>query len=237
MNNRYEEHGLKQMQNKKKSNNSLLIRSLHSKKSNLQNENELNSIQKNKINANSHALETLSDAALNVKNMLSDFLVNADEEDKKIYHIDDELKRIKNNNDNDCLNLFNKINEDEDNQKENEEYAYFRNFNNSHNLNISHLKNHFDIDKKIVKRGKRVSLLVIQNQMKLKNDENFIRNNKTIKYGLSSFGRKLTKISNDDEHILKSNFTMKKIKKKNTKKSYIKIYHFHSPEHSSIKKN
>ena len=236
MNNPYEEHGLKQMQNKKKSNNSLLIRSLHSKKSNLTNENELNTIQRNKINANSHALETLSDAALNVKNMLSDFLVNADEDDKKIYHIDDELKRIRNNNDIDCLNLFNNMNEDGDNLKENEEYTYFRNFNNNDNLNISHLKNLFDLDKKIVKRGKRVSLLLPKSKEIEKNDENFIRNNKTIKYGPSSIGKKLTKNSNDDEHILKSNFTMKKIKKKKTKKSNKNLIHIHSPVHSPIKK-
>ena len=235
MNNRYEEHGLKELQNKKKSNHSLFIHSLNSKKSNSQNENDVNSIQKNNVNANTHAIQTLSDAALNVKNMLSDFLVNADEEDKKIYHIDDELKRIKKNNDINSLNLFNKINEDEDNQKkENEEYAYLRNFNNSHNFNISHLQKHFDIDKKIAKRGKRVSLLVPKSN-KIETDDTFIRNIKTIKAGLSSYGRKLTKSSNDDEHVLKSNFTIKKIKKKSTKKAINKS-HFHSPVHLPIKK-
>ena len=232
MNNSNETHGLKELQNKKKSNNSLLIRSLHSKKSNLQNENEENSIQKNHINSNTHAIQTLSDAALNVKNLLSDFLLNADEDDKKIYHIEDELKRIKKNSENDVLNLFNKINDD-DNQKENEEFLSFSNLNNSHNLNISHLKNNFDIDKKVIKRGKRFSLLINPSN-NIENEENTIKNNKTFKYGLSSFARKLSKNLNDNDTI-KTSFTMKKIKNKNNKKLYHKNI-IHSPDHSSIKK-
>ena len=232
MNNSNETHGLKELQNKKKSNNSLLIRSLHSKKSNLQNENEENSIQKNHINSNTHAIQTLSDAALNVKNLLSDFLLNADEDDKKIYHIEDELKRIKKNSENDVLNLFNKINDD-DNQKENEEFLSFNNLNNSHNLNISHLKNNFDIDKKVIKRGKRFSLLINPSN-NIENEENTIKNNKTFKYGLSSFARKLSKNSNDNDTI-KTSFTMKKFKNKNNKKLYHKNI-IHSPDHSSIKK-
>ena len=64
-----------------------------------------NLIQNNQIDIHSKALETLTDAALNVKNLLSDFLVNADPEDKKVFHIEDELKRIKKNNFNNSLNI------------------------------------------------------------------------------------------------------------------------------------
>ena len=64
-----------------------------------------NLIQNNQIDIHSKALETLTDAALNVKNLLSDFLVNADPDDKKVFHIEDELKRI-NNNYNDSLNIY-----------------------------------------------------------------------------------------------------------------------------------
>ena len=62
----------------------------------------------NQIDINAQALQTLTDAALNVKNLLSDFLINADPDDKQIFHIEDELKRIKNNNNfNEPLNIFN----------------------------------------------------------------------------------------------------------------------------------
>ena len=46
----------------------------------------------------SQTLETLSDAALNIKHLLSDFLINVDPEDKEIFHIDEQLKKLKKNN-------------------------------------------------------------------------------------------------------------------------------------------
>ena len=55
----------------------------------------------NNYDINSQALETLTEAALNIKNLLSDFLTNVDPEDKQIFHIEDELKKIKENNLND----------------------------------------------------------------------------------------------------------------------------------------
>ena len=51
-----------------------------------------NSIQFNRIGMNTQALQTLSNAALHVKNLLSDMLENADPEDKKVFDIDEELK-------------------------------------------------------------------------------------------------------------------------------------------------
>ncbi len=72
----------------------------------LYNQSNENSVQNNQIDIHTQALQTLTDAALNVKNLLSDFLVNADPEDKKVFHIEDELKRIKKNNYNNSLNIY-----------------------------------------------------------------------------------------------------------------------------------
>ena len=47
---------------------------------------------------NSQALETLTEAALNIKHLLSDFLINVDPEDKEIFHVEDELKILKEKN-------------------------------------------------------------------------------------------------------------------------------------------
>ena len=50
-----------------------------------QNENENDFLQKtNQIDINTQALLTLSNAALNIKNLLSDFLINADTNKKKL---------------------------------------------------------------------------------------------------------------------------------------------------------
>ena len=50
-----------------------------------ENENENNFLQKtNQIDINTQALLTLSNAALNIKNLLSDFLINADTNKKKL---------------------------------------------------------------------------------------------------------------------------------------------------------
>ncbi len=70
------------------------------------NQSNENLFQNNQIDIHTQALQTLTDAALNVKNLLSDFLVNADPEDKKVFHIEDELKRIKNNQYNGSLNIY-----------------------------------------------------------------------------------------------------------------------------------
>ena len=64
-----------------------------------------NSISPSK-NINTQAIETLSNAALKVKNLLSDFLVNADDDDKEKYNIEDELKQIQENKSNENINIF-----------------------------------------------------------------------------------------------------------------------------------
>ena len=82
-----------------------------------------NSNQKNYMDINSLAFQTLSDAALNVKNLLSDFLVNADPDDKQTYHIEDELKKI--NKKKNPINIFTLTGE-QNSDKENDEKIIFR---------------------------------------------------------------------------------------------------------------
>ena len=65
-----------------------------------------NSYQRPNIDVNTKALETLTDAALKVKNLLSDFLENADPDDKQKYNIEDELNEIKKNKNNENLNIY-----------------------------------------------------------------------------------------------------------------------------------
>ncbi len=82
-----------------------------------------NSNEKKFTDINTLAFQTLSDAALNVKNLLSDFLVNADPEDKQTYHIEDELKKI--NKKKNPINIFTLTGE-QNSDKENDEKIIFR---------------------------------------------------------------------------------------------------------------
>ncbi len=84
----------------KKHSSSLITNSYNNiKKNNSNNE-------KNQINIHKQALQTLSDAALNMKNLLSDFLINVDPEDKQIFHINDELKKIRENNQKNSSHIY-----------------------------------------------------------------------------------------------------------------------------------
>ena len=115
-NNSFEELEIKKLSTIKNvsSHNSANLKRIYSKKSmNSIKKQRTNSIQRNHVNANSNALQSLSDAALKVQNLLSDFLVNADKEDKEIFHIDDELERIKNNKIENSIGLFNMVNRNE----------------------------------------------------------------------------------------------------------------------------
>ena len=81
-----------------------------------------NQVQKNQINIHNQALQTLTDAALNVQNLLSDFLVNVDPDDKRVYHIEDELKRIKHNNMENPLNFYKYMKRNKSNSSSDEDY-------------------------------------------------------------------------------------------------------------------
>ena len=84
--------------NKKRSNKSVLT--------SMKFKNEQNNIQENKLDINSRALETLTEVALNIKHLLSDFLINVDPEDKQIFHINDELKKIRENNQKNSSHIY-----------------------------------------------------------------------------------------------------------------------------------
>ena len=64
----------------------------------LKDNNEKNILKKKNCDIDSKELQTLNEAALNIKHLLNDFLINIDPEDKEIFQIDKELKRIKKNN-------------------------------------------------------------------------------------------------------------------------------------------
>ncbi len=58
------------------------------------------------IDINSQALQTLSDAALNIKNLLSDFLTNADFQEKETFNIESELEKIKKKDLKNSINFY-----------------------------------------------------------------------------------------------------------------------------------
>ena len=98
-----------------------------------------NSYQKPNLNSvNSQALQTLSDAALKVKNLLSDFLVNADPDDKQKFNIEEELNEIKKNKNNDNLNLYTLIGDNSGKSSNNES-------------DIDNINNYIRKEKKILK--------------------------------------------------------------------------------------
>ena len=86
-----------------------------------ENENENNFLQKtNQIDINTQALLTLSNAALNIKNLLSDFLINADTNKKKTFNIEDELETIKKKELNNSLNIYSLVGGNESDKNNNE---------------------------------------------------------------------------------------------------------------------
>ena len=152
-----------------------------------------NSVTPNK-NINTQAIETLSNAALKVKNLLSDFLVNADEDDKEKYNIEDELKQIKENKNNENINIFTLIGNNSGKSSDSDD-----NINNENdNDNIVNNNNFFNKRKST----KRNSLLLtnsiennsIQNTNNSLNNDDFFKNKshskksiKTSKQNSSSF--------------------------------------------------
>lgn len=56
-----------------------------------------NSIQHTRIELNTQAMQTLSNAAMRVKNILSDFLEKADPEDKQVFDIEEQIRNINDN--------------------------------------------------------------------------------------------------------------------------------------------
>ncbi len=165
----------------KKHSSSLITNSYNNiKKNNSNNE-------KNQINIHKQALQTLSDAALNMKNLLSDFLINVDPEDKKIYHIEDELKRIKkkkdnnfnlfflNKSDSDDNNFYNKEKKNNNNEKEDNINFNGKKFNGKKKYKNFIFDDENDIDDSLIGKFKSVKLKKKLTQNSLKNESNNIR--------------------------------------------------------------
>ena len=121
-----------------------------------------NSYQKPTLNnVNSQALQTLSDAALKVKNLLSDFLVNADPDDKQKFNIEEELNEIKKNK-NENLNLYTIIGDNSGKSSNNDSGSDIGNMNNFIKKEIKNKKRKSDL-------GKRNSMLLSFNDDDFKN--------------------------------------------------------------------
>ena len=72
--------------------------------------------KKKQIDIHSQALQTLTDAALNIKDLLSDFLMKAEIDKNEVFNIEEELKRIKKNK---IKNQINTLIDDSDNDDKN----------------------------------------------------------------------------------------------------------------------
>jgi hypothetical protein len=219
-NNSFEEPGIKKLSTIKNvsSHNSANLKRIYSKKSiKSLKKQKTNAIQRNHVNANSHALQSLSDAALNVQNLLSDFLVNADDEDKEKFHIEDELERIKNNKIENSVGLFNMVNKNEENEI-NDENFYSRKFKSNDRTDNFHFGKGM-VDKGIGKNGKRKSVVILSsfpNNNELENGHN-IRQTKTLSLMKKIVKKKTISFNNNENTKIKNN---KAYSKKKTKVSF-----------------
>ena len=78
-------------------------------------------LKKKQIDIHSQALQTLTDAALNVKDLLSDFLIKAEIDEKDTFNIEDELKRIKKNKIKNPINIYSLIDRSDSDNNNNED--------------------------------------------------------------------------------------------------------------------
>ena len=169
-----------------------------------------NSFQKpNLNNVNTQALQTLSDAALKVKNLLSDFLINADPDDKQKFNIEEELNEIKKNKNNDNLNLYTLIGDNSGKSSNNES-------------DIDNINNYIRKEKKNIKRK---SDLVKRNSMLLSfNDDDFKNYSRGISYKKPKIKNlKIYSMDNTNEDTLNAINKIRSLKnniKRNSKNSF-----------------
>jgi hypothetical protein len=64
--------------------------------------------KKIKVDVHSQAIQTLTDAALNIKDLLSDFLMKVEDDKDKVFNIEEELEKIKENK-KQTLNIYSLI--------------------------------------------------------------------------------------------------------------------------------
>jgi CRP-like cAMP-binding protein len=169
-----------------------------------------NSYQKPNLNSvNSQALQTLSDAALKVKNLLSDFLVNADPDDKQKFNIEEELNEIKKNNNNENLNLYTIIGDNSGKSSDNES--------NNDNMN--------NFIKKEIKNKKRKSDLGKRNSMLLSfNDDDFKNYNRRISYKKAKIKNlKIYSMDNTNEDTLNAINKIRSLKQNIKRNSKISL--------------
>jgi hypothetical protein len=143
-----------------------------------------NSVIVTQGNVNTQALETLSNAAIKVQNLLSDFLENADDDDKQKFNIAEELKQIKENKNNQNLNIFSIIG---NNSGKSSDSDNKNNKNKNNNTKSS-----------LINRGKTTSSLLLSNEDDLRRQQ--------IKHNSRKEGRsKFIENSNSIEYISKRN--------------------------------
>ena len=143
-----------------------------------------NSVIVTQGNVNTQALETLSNAAIKVQNLLSDFLENADDDDKQKFNIAEELKQIKENKNNQNLNIFSIIG---NNSGKSSDSDNKNNKNKNNNTKSS-----------LINRGKAASSLLLSNEDDLGRQQ--------IKHNSRKEGRsKFIENSNSIEYISKRN--------------------------------
>ena len=134
---------------------------------------------------------------------MSDFLVNADNEDKEIFHIDDELERIKNNKIENSVGLFNMVNKNEENEN-NDDNIYSRKFKSNERTDNFHFGK--GMEKGIGKNGKRKSVVILSsfpNNNELENGHN-IRQTKTLSL-MKKIDKKKTISLNEKENTKSKN--------------------------------
>ena len=164
---------------KKYKHSSSIRQSMNSINNIIQNSNNENQLQKNQINIHKQALQTLTDAALNVQNLLSDFLVNVDPDDKRVYHIEDELKRIKHNNMENPLNFYTFMKSKKSHSSSDED-----NFNGNKNIFRKRKTSNFNRYKNMTidqDDSKNLGFIKMKSKKKKKFSENFDENNFFIK--------------------------------------------------------
>ena len=191
---------------KKYKHSSSIRQSLNSINNLTQNTNNDNQVQKNQINIHKQALQTLTDAALNVQNLLSDFLVNVDPDDKRVYHIEDELKRIKHNNMENPINFYNFMKGKNSNSSDEENFnGNKNNFRKRKTSNFNKVKN-MTIDQN---DSPNLGFVKMKTKKKKKiSNENYDDNNYFSK---NSYERFLTNTNSLNKKIIRNSFSNENI--------------------------
>ena len=188
-----------------------------------------NQVQKNQINIHNQALQTLTDAALNVQNLLSDFLINVDPDDKQVYHIEDELKRIKHNNMENPLNFYKYMKRNKSNSSSDEEDFTWNKkyFKKKKSINNNKLKN-MTIDQD---DNKNLNFVKMKSKKQKKITENIDDNNNSFNKNTyekfqtnsNSINKRISRNSYSNEHSINDSFNkIQKLNENDNENQYVK---------------